>query len=376
MIRSIPAMAFFVLVYTTSLAQMTMGQTDWLLLDADRDDREVPCMVWYPAEEAGSETTPLPGPFPTVVFAHGFVMGPDDYEGFAQGMVDAGYVFVSLGTEQGFAPDHGMYGLDVAFVANSIAGGLSNGVLSGTLNTRAAIAGHSMGGGATWLAAAEQPTIDAVIALAPAETSPSAIAVGSDMNAPVLVISGSEDAVTPPSTQHIPLYESTVNAPCRAFVSIENGGHCGFADPGTLCDFGELGFNGLAASEQLEISLGLTVPWLDAFLKDDPEGLDVLDALASEANVTLELACALQVFETAIAGLDVHPNPGRGGGYIRNNSLQKANLEVYNATGQLEYAEPNLSPGNYVELRLDPGLYVIKMGYEGREIQSATWIVY
>ena len=72
------------------------AQTDWTLVDPDRDDREVPCMVWYPTDATAF--------YPAVVFAHGFVMAPDDYEGLAEALVEAGYVFVSIGTEQGFMP--------------------------------------------------------------------------------------------------------------------------------------------------------------------------------------------------------------------------------------------------------------------------------
>ena len=367
--------AFLVGLFCCTLnAQGAIGQIDWLLIDEDREDREIPCMVWYPAMQDGSETPPLSGPFPTVVLAHGFAMGPADYEGLAEGLVEEGYVFVSLGTELGFAANHAMYGLDLAFVSNAVADGDVSGLLENVLNGRVAIAGHSMGGGAAWLAAAEQPVIDAVVALAPAETSPSALAVGSEMSVPLLVISGSGDAVTPPSTQHTPLYESAVNSPCRAFVSIADGGHCGFADPGTLCDFGELGFNGLPHAEQLEMTLGVTIPWLDAFLKDDLNGLDALDAFAAEVNVNLELACSLQVEEVVSDKLDVHPNPGQGGGYIRNASMQQANLEVYNARGQRVVAGLELAPGQRVELRLSPGMHIAKLRI-GAEVEAATWII-
>ena len=43
-------------------------------------------------------------------------MAPDDYEGLAESLVEAGYVFVSIGTER-FMPSHEAYGQDLAFVA-------------------------------------------------------------------------------------------------------------------------------------------------------------------------------------------------------------------------------------------------------------------
>ncbi len=252
--------AFFSLIamccWTVIQAQQPVGTTSWLLIDDTRGGREIACDVRYPGVSATPEATPDNGPFPLVVFGHGFLMGPDDYDNLSAGMVNAGYVVALVATEQNFAPSHQNFGLDLAFVANEMVQNGASGVLAGWLQPHAAIAGHSMGGGATWLAAATSPMIDAVVAFAPAETNPSAVAVGEDIHVPVLVVSGSADGVTPPDTQHLPLYNSTTGAPCRAFASLLDGSHCGFADQGTICDIGELGFSGLTHAEQLELTLG------------------------------------------------------------------------------------------------------------------------
>ena len=84
-------------------------QTQWTFVDAERDDRQIPCEVWYPSDASST--------LPAVVFAHGFVMGADDYTGLAQALATEGYAFVSIATEQGFMPDHEAYGQDLAFVA-------------------------------------------------------------------------------------------------------------------------------------------------------------------------------------------------------------------------------------------------------------------
>ncbi|MDE0870332.1 MAG: hypothetical protein OSA37_00295 [Flavobacteriales bacterium] len=81
-----------------------------------------------------------------------------------------------MATAQTFAPSHQNFGLDLAFVANEMVQNGATGILDGWLQPHAAIAGHSMGGGATWLAASTNPLIDAVVAFAPAETNPSAVA--------------------------------------------------------------------------------------------------------------------------------------------------------------------------------------------------------
>ena len=127
-------------------AQQPIGTTSWLLIDDTRGGREIECDVRYPGVSDTAEAAPDNGPFPLVA------------------------------TAQTFAPSHQNFGLDLAFVANEMVQNGATGILDGWLQPHAAIAGHSMGGGATWLAASTNPLIDAVVAFAPAETNPSAVA--------------------------------------------------------------------------------------------------------------------------------------------------------------------------------------------------------
>ena len=119
-------------VFTLSLTaqEIGFGQTNWLIIDEERDNREIPCVVWYPAEESSAEAIPLGGDFPVFIMAHGFLMSATDYEDLALLLVNSNYVFVALDTEQGLMPDHESFGLDLSFVANQIVGGVS---LSGFL---------------------------------------------------------------------------------------------------------------------------------------------------------------------------------------------------------------------------------------------------
>lgn len=330
-----------------------VAQTDWTLVDPERNDREVPCMVWYPTES--------PGPYPAVVFAHGFVMAPDDYEGLAEALVEAGYVFVSIGTEQGFAPSHEAYGQDLAFVAEEISGNAVGGVLNGSFDGRVAIGGHSMGGGASWLSAESNPQVDAYFVFAPAETNPSAISAGALIEVPALVVSGADDAVTPPATQHEPFYEAAVNSPCRAFVSIPDGGHCGYADPGTLCDFGELGFQGLSHAEQLALSVSVVAPWLDAFLRDDPSGLDGLEQAAISGGLDLTLSCALSVETLQLDALEVFYQDPPSGLTLRNTSNHPLQVTLWSVYG-CAVVQRTLEPGMQWVPRVPNGVYVVTSG--------------
>ena len=357
-------------------AQWEVGQTDWLLIDESRDDREIPCSVWYPAVTSGLEVEPEMGAFPSFVMAHGFLMSSMDYTGLAETLVSAGYVFVSLATEEGFVTSHGDYGLDLAFVANRTAEGEVPGLLSESMNGRVAIGGHSMGGGASWLAAAQNPAIDAVLAMAPAETNVSAIAAGENITVPVLVLSGSADAVTPSSTQHEPIFNAAVNSPCRAFVSIAEGGHCGFADPGTLCDFGELGFSGLSNSEQLELTLAVAVPWLGYFVRDEPGGLDEMDAaVASSSMLSLDLSCALGIATQKFPSWQIYPNPTQGDGWIQNQSQGVLTFRAFNSLGQQVISNVNVYPGGEIRARFSSGLYIVEACDENGNEQRQKWFV-
>ena len=343
----------FVAIALVSTALCQVAQTDWTLVDPDRDDREVPCMVWYPSDN--------PGPYPTVVFAHGFVMAPGDYEGLAEALVGEGYVFVSIGTEQGFAPSHEAYGQDLAFVAEEISANAVGGVLDGAFDGRIAIGGHSMGGGASWLSAASNPPADAFFVFAPAETNPSAIASGASIEAPAMVVSGTEDAVTPSATQHEPIYEAAVNSPCRAFVSIPDGGHCGYADPGTLCDFGELGFQGLSHAEQLALSVSVVVPWLDAFLRDDPSGLDALEQAATSGGLELTLSCVLTVETQEPAAPEVFYQDPPSGLTLLNPTNHPMQATLWSVHGQ-KVLQHTLEPAAQWIPRVPYGLYVVTSG--------------
>lgn len=358
-------------------AQLEIGQTEWTFVDESRGGRVIPCAVWYPAQTGGEDAEPAVGSWPAVVFGHGFVMSPYDYEGLAADLVAEGFVFAALGTEQGFAPSHADYGLDLAFVANAIASDVIAGVLETSLSARVAIGGHSMGGGATWLAAADNAAIDAVVALAPAQTSPSATASGPAISAPVLVVSGSADAVTPPSSQHVPIYESASNAPCRALVSIEGGGHCGFADVGTLCDFGELGFAGLSHAEQRALTTAVLAPWLNAFLNDAPDALDELDAVvAAESLLTMDMACALDVHDVQPLEWTVFPNPASGAGWVKNQSEQEITVGFVNLMGQPIQATRSLPAGASIQVQLPAGAYVVRGCLSSGECQSTRWFIH
>ncbi len=203
--------------------------------------RQIQTEIYYPAATTGDNVAILPGEYPVIVFGHGFVMSWDSYDNIWEHYTALGYIVAFPRTEGGILPNHGDFGLDLRLVADSIVqlNTTLSSVLYGSISPNTAIIGHSMGGGATILAGANNTTIKAIVGLAPAETNPSAIGGATLVNVPALILSGSEDGVTPPDEHHEPIYNALASS-CKSFSSIIGGGHCYFANANTNCDFGEL----------------------------------------------------------------------------------------------------------------------------------------
>jgi hypothetical protein len=153
------------------------------------------------------------------------------------------------------------------------------------------LSGHSMGGGASLLAAADDARVRALAPLAPAETNPSAIAAMANVSVPVRLVNGSEDGIVPVEAHGALMYAN--GSPPRQIQIILGGFHCGFTDAGFLfCDSGSI-----TRAEQLAITRRLLTGFFNLHLKDDqplwsavwgPEALaDVAVEIESDAGVTL-----------------------------------------------------------------------------------------
>ena len=130
-------------------------------------NRTMVTTIWYPARAAGGGTpgAAVPGaapdaaggPYPMVVFAHGFAVGPQTYAALLAGWASAGYVVVApaLPLLNGAAPggaSHDDYNgpnfVDVDFVLHDALrrAATTGDVLSGMVDqSRIAVAGHSDG---------------------------------------------------------------------------------------------------------------------------------------------------------------------------------------------------------------------------------------
>jgi dienelactone hydrolase len=326
--------------------------------------------VYYPSTSTGDAVPVAEGMFPFIAFGHGFVMDYTAYQNITDVLVQEGYILIYVETEGGFAPAHADFGLDLAYVAdhfyeeNATAGSL----FQSHLIDRCAIMGHSMGGGATWLAANTSESVDCIAGLAPAETNPSAIAAASNVNLPALVLSGSSDAVTPPADHHIPIYEGTASE-CKIFVDILSGSHCGYADSGSLCDFGEFGFNGLSREEQQVITHDLLIAFFDFYLKDLSTGNITLQNYDdTQINTATQIDCVVSIDEASEQHvIQLYPNPCEDRIWFRYGPLDSMPYSISDCMGRVVKSGRLLFTGEVAELetaQLLSGVYTISINHE------------
>ncbi len=241
-------------------------------------------LLFYPAaaESGGTVEAPVDdapiatdgAPFAGVVFGHGFAQEPSRYAGLLAHMASWGYILVAPESHTGLVVDHAAYAADFSAALGWLeqVGDAAPddpapddpahaGLGSAVDGTRLGVAGHSMGGGAALLAAAADPRVSAWIVLAPAETSPSAVAAMADVTAVGAVLAGDEDVITPLPDHARPIHEAGRDA--RLLTVLRGGSHCGFQDvPFPLaCQEGSLPW-----AKQLALTRNALVAFLDLHL--------------------------------------------------------------------------------------------------------------
>ena len=318
-------------------------------IDPERNDRPILTEIYYPVEAGSTSGEIAEGSFPLLVFGHGFVMVWSAYENLWTHFVPEGFVMAFPRTEGGFSPSHLDFGLDIAFLAQAIQemGEDPSSVLHEGLNGKTAVMGHSMGGGASVLAAAQNGYIHALLPLAPAETSPSAIAAAASVNVPSLIFAGSSDDVTPESIHQIPIYEALASE-SKSYVSITGGGHCYFANFNFNCFIGESGTSGnitITREEQQQTVNDFATPWLNYFLKDDCDAWLVFqDSLALSPRITGMQYSIIQDPEISLEGESLVSTPASTYQWYLNGAI------IDEATGQ------SIVPG-------ESGAYTVEVSY-------------
>ena len=310
-----------------------IGHRTLSLLDVARN-RNVTAEVYYPAVSTGDNVEFANGSFPVFTLAHGFLIPGNTYQNFADALVPDGLVIVLPTTEGGILPNHDAFGKDIAFLNTAFRTGAVD--FFTQWNGRSAIGGHSMGGGASALAAT-QTVADAYVGIAPAITNPSPVPQGSQVQIPAIIFSGSADGVTPPETNHQPIYDS-FDSSCKTFVSITSGTHC-FYIPSSLCDLGEAGAGGGITREiQQDITFDFLKPFLHVFLLDDTAQWQAFqEALPSDGRITYQQNCNLSftsIESPTVSSVQVFPQPCSNEFRMRFSSAQQCrSMTLYSIDG-------------------------------------------
>jgi len=294
-------------IYQLLFAQYQIGHTTITFQDPERGNRSIETEIYYPAQTAGTDTQVETGQFPVIVFGHGFVMSWDAYQNLWDEFVPRGYIMAFPRTEGSIiSTDHQQFGWDLEFLVDQmqLEGANSNSVIFNAVAPETALMGHSMGGGAAFLAADSLSVngnqyLKTLIGLAPAESSTngvSSINSALSVTVPSIILSGSQDGVTPPVDHHVPMYNSLA-ATCKTFINVLGGAHCYFANSNFNCDFGEgTSSSGISITrtEQHAITFDFVNLWLDYRLKGNCTALNDFNALLnSDSRIDFQQDCVL-----------------------------------------------------------------------------------
>ena len=303
----------------SALGPWAIGVVTVELTDAARD-RTLPVEIWYPADlDAGAgapnrydlgsigevetlaqrDAAPAAGPFPLVLFSHGF--GGIRFQSFFMTEHFASHGFVvaapdhvgntigdiaQLGNDEAVAQSAVDRPLDLVFVLHELLAGAA-GLDLAIDEDRIATSGHSFGGWTSLETARRDDRIATVFSLAPGFRETSTPADVAEIGRPIALFGGSEDGTTPFDTEQQPAYAAA--APPKLLVEVMGAGHLDFSD---LCEIPEMaaivddGCNPDLVDPALVRAIVATVgtAWLGRWLAGD-ERWD--DALADDAIAAL-----------------------------------------------------------------------------------------
>lgn len=350
-----------------SAQSIDVGHTSITFYDSSRN-RNIETEIYYPADNPGENVPIASGNFPVIVFGHGFLMSWESYENFWTELVPNGYVICFPTTEMTLTPSHENFGLDLKFAATQMQNenNDNSSLFFNSLAPKTGLLGHSMGGGASFLAAENNSIISTLVTFAAAETNPSAIAASLNITVPTLIFSGDDDCVTPPDENQTLMYnELTSN--CKTHISIIDGGHCYFADDNFNCSLGESFCNptlDITREEQQLITFNFLKLWLDYSLYDDLNSFNDFDDLLQSSTQTnfTQFCNSLTVQDISEQNsIKIYPNP----------VIDKLNLHIpiehtdgiltiYNLVGQQVYQSLITNINNQIDISNYPnGPYFI-----------------
>jgi dienelactone hydrolase len=177
----------------------------------------------------GAITTPRSGlGRPAIAFGHGWLQPAGRYRGLLRHLASWGFVVAAPDTQRGPLASHRLYGADLRTALDVCVGvRLGDGEISVDPD-RLGLAGHSTGGGAAILAAAEDDRVRAVATVAVAEVRPSASDAATRCAMPGLHLVGGKDLIAP-AVAHGEVIAQAWRGPVT-LRSVPKAGHLGFTE--------------------------------------------------------------------------------------------------------------------------------------------------
>lgn len=266
-------------VCTVFAQNYAIGHHSESYIDAARSNRSILTEVYYPADVAGDDVPVANGQFPVIVYGHGFTIAWSNYDYMWQYFVPKGYICVFPRTEGGIfpTPNHQAFGLDLAFLSNlfpNVLNTTTGNAFAGHVAPETCIAGHSMGGGASYLGCTGNTQVTTMVTMSAAETNPLASDAAMNVNIPSMVIVGGNDCVAPTATNSQLFYDKLPTSICKSYINITEGSHCAFASSGATTCYSAEGIQCpsatyIAAQTQRDRTLMLWDPWLRYYLKHE-----------------------------------------------------------------------------------------------------------
>ncbi|MDU0294701.1 dienelactone hydrolase family protein [Saccharothrix longispora] len=223
----------------------------------------LPGLVYTPASGLG---------LPAVAFGHGWLQPVERYRALLRHLASWGVVAAAPGTQRGPLMSARLLAGNLRTTLDVVTGvRLGDGGIS-VDTERLAVAGHSMGGGAAVLAAADDSRVRAVVTFAASETRPSALDAARRVTAAGLHLAAGEDRIAPP-VGHAEAIADAWQGPVQ-LRSLPDTGHLGFAEGR---HWSELLLDGKGERSTQRIARALTTAFLLRLLKGEKQWDALLD---------------------------------------------------------------------------------------------------
>lgn len=377
---------FFLLGFSALMAQpFPAGHRQLTITDPARSGRNIGLEIYYPSTTAGEDVPVASGQFPVVVFGHGFLMVWSSYQPYWETLVPEGYILAFPTTEGSFSPSHAAFGQDLSRLRSWLASEntVTGSVWENHVAPTSAVMGHSMGGGASFLALAGDTAFTTLIGIAAAETNPSAIQAATSITKPVLILAGGNDCVTPIAQHQQPMYDTLTSA-SKCLITLTGGSHCQFAASDFFCNTGESTCQpapAITPTVQQNLTFQAILPWLNFYLKGDCPSGPVFQQRLSNAGITFLQTGLLDCNLTSSQKMEkegriaIYPNPSSGALTLKWEDREIREVVLLESTGRkMGQWEVQGLQGWQTDLhQLPTGLYFLHLTDESGRSYQYRW---